>query len=131
MKAIKPIFLAFLAAVIIKLFFFDFIKAEGHSMEPAIHNGDILIISRLTYGVRFPGTKKYFIRWAQPKDGEIVVFYTPEGELAVKRCAVLPDSLLYKKLHFYAQGDNDISSYDSRAYGQVSAENIIGKVLGR
>ena len=124
MKVIKPVLLALIAAVVIKLFFFDFIVAEGHSMEPAIQDGDVLIISRIRYGMRLPGMQKYLIRWAQPKEGEVVVFYTPSGELAVKRC-----SLSYG-LYFYAQGDNSLVSYDSRAYGQISAETIIGKVLG-
>ena len=124
MKTVKPILSALIAAIVIKFIFFDFIVAQGHSMEPAIQNGDILIISRLRYGMRLPGMKKYLIRWAQPKEGEIVVFYTPLGELAVKRCSAAD------QLHFFAEGDNKPASYDSRSYGQVSAENIIGKVLG-
>jgi len=31
---------------------------------------------------------------------------------------------------FYAEGDNSIVSYDSRSYGPVQTDNIIGKVLG-
>jgi len=97
-------------------------------MEPAIHDGDVLIISRLRYGFRFPLQQKYLLLWSQPKTGEVVVFYTPEGDLAVKRCAAEYTS---NRLYFFAEGDNSLASYDSRAYGQVSVENIIGKVLGR
>lgn len=122
--------LALIAAIVIKLFFFDFIVAQGHSMEPAILDGDILIISRLRYGLRIPGVNKYIFRWSQPKSGEVVVFYTPEGELAVKRCAVTEEYFAANGLYFFAQGDNDLASYDSRSYGHVSVENIIGKVLG-
>ena len=98
-------------------------------MEPAIPNGTVLIISRLTYGIRIPWRQKYLVRWAQPKVGEVVVFYTPTGELAVKRItAVLPGPSEVNR--FYAEGDNALASYDSRAYGWVSVENIIGKILG-
>jgi signal peptidase I len=124
MKGIKPVFFAILAALALKLFVFDFIVAQGQSMEPAIQNGSVLIVSRLRYGLRIPWMQKYLIRWAQPKPGEVVVFFTPTGELAVKRVISLAGQ------GFYAEGDNSLASYDSRAYGQVPVENIIGKVLG-
>ncbi|MDR2597513.1 MAG: S26 family signal peptidase [Treponema sp.] len=121
----KAVFLAISTAFVLKLFFFDFIIAQGHSMEPAIKNGTVLIISRLTYGIRLPWRQEYLLRWARPKPGEVVIFYTPMGELAVKRCTELTDGD-----SFFAVGDNDLASYDSRAYGYVSINNIIGKVLG-
>jgi len=125
MKGTKALFLALAAAFVLKLFFFDFIIAQGNSMEPAVKNGSVLVVSRLRYGIRLPWQQKYLFRWAKPKEGEVVVFYTPTGELAVKRCAALAESG-----GFFAQGDNSLASYDSRAYGPVSFDNIIGKVLG-
>ena len=116
---------AFAAALLIKLFLFDFIIADGNSMEPAIHSGSILVVNRLQYGLRFPGMTGYLIRWAQPRQGELVVFYTPSGEIAVKRCGEAVAGA------FIAQGDNSLQSYDSRSYGPVSADATIGKVLGR
>jgi len=124
MKGTKPILLAIAAALVLKLFFFDFIVAHGHSMEPAIQDGNVLVVSRLRYGMRLPLRQKYLIHWAQPKVGEVVVFYTPTGELAVKRCMAVEGQF------FYAEGDNGLASYDSRAYGMVPVGNIIGKVLG-
>ncbi|MCL2184749.1 MAG: signal peptidase I [Treponema sp.] len=120
----KAILSALLTALFLKLFIFDFIVAQGQSMEPAIKNGKVLIINKVKYGIKLPLKQVYLIRWAQPKEGEVVVFYTPEGELAVKRCIELTDK------NFYAVGDNNIASYDSRSYGSVSVDNIIGKVLG-
>ena len=125
MKGTKAVFLALAFAFVLKLFFFDFIIAQGNSMEPAIKNGSILAVSRLKYGVRLPWRQKYLFRWAQPKEGDVVVFYTPTGELAVKRCTGITEWG-----SFYAQGDNALASYDSRSYGPVSSDNIIGKVLG-
>jgi signal peptidase I len=125
MKGTKAVFLALIIVFIFKLFFFDFIIAQGDSMEPAIKSGSVLIISRLSYGMRLPWRQDYLFRWARPKEGEVVVFYTPTGELAVKRCSGLTEFG-----GFFAQGDNSLVSYDSRAYGPVSSDNIIGKVLG-
>ena len=125
---LKSILSALAIALIFKLLFFDFIVAQGNSMEPSIKNGDILIVNRLRYGIRLPLRQKYLIRWAQPKAGEVVVFYTPTGEIAVKRCVEIIDNSQHKR--FYAIGDNGLASYDSRSYGSVPVENIIGKVLG-
>jgi signal peptidase I len=125
MNAKKAVFWAIVAAFLLKLLIFDFTIAQGHSMEPAIENGSVLIISRMRYGLRLPWRQKYIVRWAQPKPGEVVVFYTPTGELAVKRCTSLTEWG-----SFYAKGDNENASYDSRAYGPVPLDNIIGKVLG-
>jgi len=95
-------------------------------MEPAFTDGKVLIISRIRYGLRLPFflNRQYFVQWALPRTGDVIVFFTPEGELAVKRCVKIEDSF------FYAEGDNRLASYDSRAYGPVPAGNIIGKVLG-
>lgn len=126
MNSKKAVILALAIALILKLFFFDFIIAQGDSMEPAIKNGDILVISRIRYGIRFPWQQTYLIRWSQPKVGEVVVFYTPTGELAVKRCT----AIITEGVSFFAEGDNSLSSHDSRSYGPVPIKNIIGKVLG-
>ena len=103
-------------------------------MEPAIHSGSVLVVNRLQYGLRLPGQSGYLVRWAAPKQGDVVVFYTPSGGVAVKRCALIKGTPLEGTLGegaFIAMGDNSLQSYDSRSYGPVSADNTIGKVLGR
>jgi signal peptidase I len=119
---------ALIAGIIVKLILFDFIIAQGESMTPAIKSGSVLVVSRLRYGLRLPGPsgmQRYLVHWSSPKKGEVLVFYTPLGELAVKRCAGL-----FGKENFIAEGDNNLQSYDSRSYGPVPLDNIIGKVLG-
>ena len=121
----KAVLGALAIAVIMKLFLVDFIIAEGNSMEPAIQSGSVLVVNRLQYGLRFPGQPGYLVRWGAPKEGDVVVFYAPSGEIAVKRCLGL-----LEEGNFLAQGDNSLQSYDSRSYGPVPADNTIGKVLG-
>jgi signal peptidase I len=121
----KPLLGAFAAAVFMKLFLFDFVITDGTSMEPAIQPGTVLVVSRLVYGIRLPWSRSYLVRWSEPETGDIVIFYTPEGETAVKRCGRLAGTG-----EFIALGDNSLQSYDSRSYGPVSMNNIIGKVLG-
>ena len=116
---------ALITALMMKLFLFDFMIAEGHSMMPVIMPGKILLVCKLNYGLRLPGSGTYLFRWASPREGDVVVFYTPLGEIAVKRCGeVIP------KDSFYALGDNGPQSYDSRSYGPVPLDNVVGKVLG-
>ena len=121
----KAILGAFVTALLIKLFLFDFIIAEGNSMEPSIPNGTVLIVNRMQYGFRLPGQSGYLIRWSDPRQGDIVVFYTPSGSMAVKRSySVIGEG------KFMAQGDNSLQSFDSRSYGPISTDSIIGRVLG-
>jgi len=121
----RAIIMAFIAALVIKFFIFDLMIAEGHSMAPVIKPGTILLVCKVFYGLRLPGSGTYLIRWGVPLKGQVVVFYTPFGDLAVKRCGEpLPGNV------FSALGDNQALSYDSRNYGPVPDDNIIGRVLG-
>ncbi|MDR2069453.1 MAG: S26 family signal peptidase [Spirochaetaceae bacterium] len=122
----KAVLGAFLAAIMMKLFCFDFVIADGQSMMPVITSGSVLLVSRLSYGLRLPLTNRYLLQWARPRVGDVVVFFTPQGEIAVKRCARITE-----RNAFIALGDNSVDSYDSRAYGPVPFYHIIGKVLGK
>jgi signal peptidase I len=121
----RAILSAFIVAFLLKLFLFDFMIVEGYSMTPALKPGSVLFVDKLAYGLRLPWSNTYLFWWSQPRQGDIVVFYTPSGEMAVKRCAGLTG-----RHRFIALGDNSLQSYDSRAYGPIPVHNIIGKVLG-
>ena len=108
-----------------KFFILDFMIAEGNSMLPSIKPGTILPVCKVFYGIRLPGSLTYLFQWGLPREGDVVVFYTPMKEVAVKRCGenLLDDA-------FYVFGDNKSQSYDSRNYGPIPKNYIIGKVLG-
>jgi signal peptidase I len=125
LKPGRAILWAFCIAVFMKLFLFDFMIAEGHSMVPSIQPGTVLVVNKIAYGLRLPWGQRYLVRWSLPKAGDVVIFYTPQGEIAVKRCAEIMDGTM-----FIALGDYRLQSYDSRAYGPIPLGNIIGKVLG-
>jgi signal peptidase I len=122
----KPILAAFLAAMVMKFFVLDFMIADGNSMVPAIKSGAILTVCKIFYGIRLPGSSIYVLQWGGPKEGDVVIFYTPSGEVAVKRCG---ESLSGR--FFYVFGDNSSQSYDSRNYGPIPKNHIIGRVLGK
>jgi signal peptidase I len=121
----KAIAWACAAALLMKFFLFDFMITEGPSMAPAIKSGAVLVVVRLAYGFRPPGAKGYLLRWSKPKAGDVVVFLTPVGDTAVKRCGAWDGEDT-----FFALGDNNRESYDSRFYGPVPVDRILGKVFG-
>jgi signal peptidase I len=121
----KAVFWACVAALLMKFFLFDFMITDGQSMLPAITPGTVLVVVRTAYGFRLPWSFTYLLRWSKPKAGDVVVFFTPRGDRAVKRCgAMLGED------RFFALGDNNRESYDSRFYGPVPVDHIIGKVVG-
>ncbi len=122
----KTILFTFLFAILLKLVCFDLVITEGNSMVPAIQPGSVLLINRIAYGFRFPWMKEYLFHWNKPRKGDIVVFITPMGHTAVKRCDEIIDGT-----SFIALGDNKDDSLDSRSYGPVPIDNILGKVAGR
>jgi nickel-type superoxide dismutase maturation protease len=86
------------------------------SMAPALNRGDTILVNRSAYDS------------AAPKVGEIVVFRAPRrsqvaGVKLVKRiAAVRPGGALY------VLGDNRDSSEDSRHFGTIAPDAVIGRV---
>ncbi|MDR2738277.1 MAG: S26 family signal peptidase [Treponema sp.] len=121
----RAVFLACIMVLLMNFFLFDFMITEGQSMMPAIRPGTVLVVVRTAYGIRLPWSENYLLRWSKPKTGDVVVFFTPRGVVAVKRCGAM-----FGEDTFFALGDNNRESYDSRFYGPVPVDHIIGKVLG-
>ncbi|MCL2093743.1 MAG: S26 family signal peptidase [Treponema sp.] len=121
----KAVMGALITALVLKFFVLDFMVAEGQSMAPALRPGSMLLVCRVYYGFKLPWSQSYILQWKAPQGGDVVVFYTPLGEIAVKRIGdMIPGAM------FIALGDNLDQSYDSRNYGPVPVQNIIGKVMG-
>lgn len=123
-SAAKAIAMAFAAVLFVKLFLFDLMITQGRSMLPAIEPGSVLLVNKAAYGIRLPGLGIYLFRWSRPGKGDMVVFYTPLGERVVKRCSDVDHDGT-----FFALGDNDLESFDSRSYGSISFDHLLGKVV--
>ncbi len=123
-------------------------KISGDSMEPSLHDGQYLLVSKLAY------------RFRPPARGDIVLLRSPQEarKVLVKRIVGLPgeeitlksgqvfinghpleepylldpgrDSygpLQLKEGHYFILGDNRLLSSDSRLWGPLSEEGIVGK----
>lgn len=95
----------------IKMFLLGKFKISGHSMEPAIENGQEILVSSLPF------------LFSKPKTGDMIAFsFARPGltKLAVKRI---------KKINgnkYLIEGDN---KSDSKKFGWIERKNIIGKVV--
>jgi signal peptidase I len=154
-KAAKSVVAEVIETVVLTLVIFFVIqtvvrnfRVVGTSMEPNLHNGQYLIIDKVSY------------RLGAPQLGDVVVFEPPNraGEDYVKRMIGLPGQMVEirngqvyidnKPLaepftvrrgsytmeprrvgpdEYFVLGDNRNSSSDSHTWGMVPQRNIVGK----
>src|SRR5438477_639263 len=61
------------------------------SMKPTILEGDLVFVNKLAYDLKVPFTLFRVARWNHPRQGEIVVFFSPkDGTRLVKRVLACP-----------------------------------------
>ena len=80
-------------------------------MEPLLKNGDVILISGLLY------------LFKNPKINDIVAFKEKNGEVLIKRIKEVKNGKLF------VSGDNKNDSLDSKDFGYISKEFIIGKLI--
>ena len=85
-------------------------KISGHSMEPTIKDRQRVLISKIPY---------FF---SEPSVEEIVAFKKNQ-KVFVKRI------VKRKGDKYFLEGDNSKDSLDSRSFGFVSKNDILGKVI--
>ena len=112
-------------AVVAALFHFNFTMSmvKGRSMEPTLHDGQIVLV-----GKQIP-----FFSSNALKRGDIIIFHQ-DGETLVKRVSLvpgdpLPDGRTLPQGFFYVLGDNPPMSEDSRSFGPIAATQIVGRLL--
>jgi len=84
--------IAILVALFIRAFIFEAFKIPSGSMIPTLSIGDHIFVNKFVYGLRIPFTKKRYMRFTEPKRGDVVVFIFPEdeGKDFIKRVIGLP-----------------------------------------
>jgi len=97
---------AFIIATSFKSAVADLNDIPTGSMKPTILEGDRIFINKLAYDLKIPYTTVHLARWADPKRGDIVVFYSPQdGKRLIKRVIGLPgDKVAMYKNHLFING---------------------------
>jgi nickel-type superoxide dismutase maturation protease len=85
------------------------IKIEGHSMAPALRHNQIVFASSIPYIFR------------KPRTGDIVI--VRHTRCIIKRIAEIKEDKIF------IIGDNEEKSTDSRSFGWIGKESILGKVI--
>lgn len=141
------IVLILITAEILKNIVFEIVVTHGSSMEPTITQGDHILINRLAY------------RSMKPQRGDIIAFRVgwkillkriiglPGDIIELKNNSLYCNGKLIKKCkhlqfsnqkarllkiwdrHLFVMGDNEEHSIDSRDFGTILYEDVIGKAV--
>lgn len=156
-ELIKIVILAGITIGLVRYFLFKPFYVKGQSMEPNFYEQEYLIVDELSYRFREPerGEVVVFKSPTQEKDyllkrivgmpGERVrvvdnkvIIYNednPQGGVLQEEylTETTPGSVMYTlgPDQYFVMGDNRDASYDSRRFGPVSEDDIIGKVFFR
>ena len=154
-EIIKIVVLALLIVIPIRYFVFQPFVIKGSSMEPNFHQGDYLIVDEISYRFNLPqrgdvvvfkypkDPKQYFIKRVigLPLDrvviqnGEVDIFSGETQEkivlnekyLAPRTTTAGSVDVTLKEDEYFVLGDNRNASLDSRRFGTLSIEEIVGK----
>jgi signal peptidase I len=148
-EAMETILPAILIALLINIFVGQATRVEGQSMEPGLHSDQRLVVEKLSY--RFHGPRRFDVVVLRlPSQGEELLIKRVVGlpgetieirngqvyvnEAALDEGFVVGNTrpgrqgrVTVPPLHVYVLGDNRNHSNDSRSFGPVPIENIVGR----
>ncbi|AIK18569.1 signal peptidase I [Borreliella afzelii] len=143
--------------ILIKLFL-SFYIVKGESMTPTIFEKNWIVNHKFAYGLRLKKQQKYLLLWKNPKKNEMVLIKDPiTNKIAIKKIFAIPgetfkqieknkicihglnfkidENILTKNTkeipnnHYLVIGENKQISLDSRDYGFIKIDNILGKII--
>lgn len=147
---LKALFLSLLIVLPIRFFIFQPFIVQGASMEPNFSSGDYLIVDELTFRFRSPergevivfkypfNPSQKFIKRVIGLPGETVEI--KNGKVYINDQVISENYLEYgitypnlkvvlRDDEYFVLGDNRVDSLDSRVFGVVKKDEIIGRVL--
>lgn len=78
------------------------------SMLPSLLIHDHIFVNKIHYGIRFPFTENWMVRFDEPKRGEVIVFKYPENKelFYIKRVVGIPgDKVFYENGNLYVNDE--------------------------
>lgn len=157
-EILKVMIVAALIVVPIRYFLFQPFFVKGQSMNPNFENGDYLIVDEITYRFRSPqrgevivfkypqNSSQRFIKriiglpgeTIEIEGGQITVYKDGQPQI-LDESNYLPSvaatfgdiKLALDKDEYFVLGDNRDFSFDSRRFGSLPQNKIIGRVVFR
>jgi len=156
---LKILGLALAIIIPVRYYLFQPFIVTGQSMQPNFHQGEYLIIDEITYRLSLPrrgdvsvihspaDPSQYFIKRIIGLPGETIEIRN--GMVVVKNSEhaagftlvepYLPSNIAtfgnitvtLDEDHYYVLGDNRLASSDSRFFGPITRESIVGRVVLR
>ena len=138
--------------LVVNVFLAQATRVEGQSMEPNLHNDERLIIEKITYRFGDPQPGNIVVLRRPDHAGEPLikrVVAVPGQTVQIKEGRVFVDGKLYDEPyldqetwgtaplqlvpeeHIFVLGDNRRASNDSRVFGMVPYDDIIGRAWMR
>lgn len=154
LETVKIIAFALLIVFPIRYFLFQPFIVRGASMEPSFSEADYLIVDQLSYRFRDPKRGEVIV-FQYPEDpqkrhikrimglpeekitieGEVIYITTDEKRKLLQE-EYLPagrylgeEEIELGEDEYFVMGDNREASFDSRNWGALPEENIIGRVV--
>lgn len=154
LETLKIVFFALLIVIPIRYFLFEPFIVRGASMEPSFSEADYLIVDRISYRFRDPrrGEVIVFRYPRNPQKRHIKrIVGLPEERITIEGKSVyigpgeermlleekyLPsnrdfgeEEIILGEEEYFVMGDNRNSSVDSRNWGALSRDDIIGRAV--
>ncbi|MCD6291423.1 MAG: signal peptidase I [Anaerolineae bacterium] len=146
-EMVETILPAVLIALVIQLFLAQATRVYGQSMEPNLHTSQRLVVEKISYRfhsprrgdivvIHVPGYREPLIKRVIALPGETLeirkgVVYINGQPLdepyVVYRSQESFGPIVIPPLHVFVMGDNRAASNDSRAFGPVHIDNVIGR----
>jgi signal peptidase I len=138
---------AIVIAVLIHVFLAQATRVYGQSMEPNLHTDMRLVVEKLSYRLHTPERGDIVVLRVRPEDEMLIkrVIGLPGDQVEIRDGRVyvneqpLDEPYLDQEtrgnlaprvvppLHVFVMGDNRRASNDSRSFGPVHIDNIVGK----
>ena len=146
-KKEKLFILVIIIIILLKIFIFNFILVKGDSMNPKYKNNDFMFLNKIIYS--FKPIRRGEVIVLKYRNNDLIkrVIGLPNDKIKVENGKLYInnkevkenyinsytasydfDEITLKDNEYFVMGDNRYNSYDSRNFGTIMKNNIIGRV---